>query len=268
MIILYCQDGSFGSRTNPKPGGEASDWIKANAKSGSARNEEYYGKIEDDNRRNHVEFRKKYPQLFPKVSLDRLESIEENVYSKCTYCKYDPNSGGSGGKGGNRNSSGNRKGGSGGSSARKGGSSGGSKRKGGSNRNSGGSRKGGNGGKGGNRSGNQQYENDIKNGKIPGQAGKDYPTFSLKQLEKKGFKGIQPAPADKIVANYPKQGSKGGSRRGGGSGGQRQSGGKRKSGGGGGNCPGSLEDCMASCPSDMRIFKVCVKSCSKRCAKK
>merc|ERR1712013_475542 len=78
----YCrggvQDGSFGSRTNPKPGGEPSDWIKANAKSGGARNEEYYGKIEDDNRRNHVEFRKKYPNLFPKVSLDRLESIEEN----------------------------------------------------------------------------------------------------------------------------------------------------------------------------------------------
>merc|ERR1719435_792385 len=92
----YCrggvQDGSFGSRTNPKPGGKPSDWIKANAKSGGARNEEYYGKIEDDNRRNHVEFRKKYPKLFPKVSLDRLESIEENVYSICTYCKYDPKS--------------------------------------------------------------------------------------------------------------------------------------------------------------------------------
>ena len=55
--ILTKQDGSFGSRTNPKPGGEASDWIKANAKSGAGRNEEYYGKIEDDNRRNHVEFR-------------------------------------------------------------------------------------------------------------------------------------------------------------------------------------------------------------------
>ena len=42
-------------------------------------------------------FRKKYPGLFPKVSLDRLESIEENVYSKCTYCKYDPKSGAGGG---------------------------------------------------------------------------------------------------------------------------------------------------------------------------
>ena len=31
--------------------------MKANAKSGAGRNEEYYGKIEDDNRRNHVEFR-------------------------------------------------------------------------------------------------------------------------------------------------------------------------------------------------------------------
>ena len=38
-------DGSFGSPTNPRPGGEQSDWIKKNAKSGSARNEEYYGKV-------------------------------------------------------------------------------------------------------------------------------------------------------------------------------------------------------------------------------
>ena len=65
--VFVLQDGSFGSRTNPKPGGEASDWVKKNAKSGAARNEEYYGKIEDDNRKNHVEFRKKYPSLFPKV---------------------------------------------------------------------------------------------------------------------------------------------------------------------------------------------------------
>merc|ERR1711868_255811 len=126
----YCrggvQDGSFGSRTNPKPGGEASDWIKANAKSGAARNEDYYGKIEDDNRRNHVEFRKKYPKLFPKVSLDRLEEIEENVYSICTYCKYDPKSGNNGGAKRNNN--------------------GGSTRNGGAKRNSGGRRNGGGGG--------------------------------------------------------------------------------------------------------------------------
>ena len=38
-------DGSFGSPTNPKPGGPQSDWIKKNAKSGAARNEEYYGKV-------------------------------------------------------------------------------------------------------------------------------------------------------------------------------------------------------------------------------
>merc|ERR1712227_188195 len=238
----YCrggvQDGSFGSRTNPKPGGEASDWIKANAKSGAGRNEEYYGKIEDDNRRNHVEFRKKYPKLFPKVSLDRLEEIEENVYSICTYCKYDPKSGNSGGSKSN--------------------GGGGAKRN-----NNGGSKS--NGG-GNGRSKNGQYDKDIANGKIPGQAGKDYPTFSLKQLEKKGFKGIQPAPADKIVKNYPKQNGKGGG------GGNRSSGGHRSGGSGGGgaggNCPGSLEDCMAACPSQMRVFKVCVSSCSKRCARK
>ena len=45
-------------------------------------------------------FRKKYPGLFPKVSLDRLEEIEENVYSTCTYCKYKPQKQG-GGRGGN-----------------------------------------------------------------------------------------------------------------------------------------------------------------------
>ena len=38
-------DGSFGAPTNPKAGGEQSDWIKKNAKSGAARNEEYYGKV-------------------------------------------------------------------------------------------------------------------------------------------------------------------------------------------------------------------------------
>jgi len=255
----YCrggvQDGSFGSRTNPKPGGEASDWVNKNAKSGAARNEEYYGKIEDDNRRNHVEFRKKYPKLFPKVSLDRLEAIEENVYTPCTYCKYDPKSGGGGGKksGGQRNGGGSR---------------GGNKKSGGS------SRKGGRGGNkssaaGGQRSGggnsrNSQYQKDIASGNIPGKAGQDYPTFSLKQLEKKGFKGIQPAPADKIVKNYPKQGSRNG-------GGARRSGGggsAKRTGGGGGECPGSMEDCMAACPAQVRVFKVCVASCGRRCSKK
>jgi len=262
----YCrggvQDGSFGSRTNPKPGGEASDWIKANAKSGAGRNEEYYGKIEDDNRRNHVEFRKKYPKLFPKVSLDRLEEIEENVYSKCTYCKYDPKSGGS--SGGSRNAGGGRGGQSkaSGGNRRQGASKSGGNRNGGSKR-GGGTRN----NNGGNKSKNNNYTNDITNGKIPGQAGKDYPNFSLKQLEKKGFKGIQPAPADKIVANYPKNSGRKSNNNS-----RKNNGGSNKGtsnrGGGGGNCPGSLDDCMAACPSNMRIFKVCVQSCSKRCSRK
>lgn len=248
------QDGSFGSRTNPKPGGQASDWVNKNAKSGAARNEEYYGKIEDDNRRNHVEFRKKYPQLFPKVSLDRLEAIEENVYTPCTYCKYDPKSGGGGG------------------TKRNGGNSrGGNKKSGGSSRKSG--RDGNKGSNVGQRSGggnsrNSQYQKDIASGKVPGKAGQDYPTFSLKQLEKKGFKGIQPAPADKIVQNYPKKGSRNGGgakRTGAGAGGARRTGG---GGGGGGECPGTMEDCMAACPAQVRVFKVCVASCGRRCAKK
>jgi len=94
----YCrggvQDGSFGAPTNPKKGGEPSDWIKKNAKSGAGRNEEYYGKIEDDNRRNHEEFRDTYPGLFPEEifgeNLVRLRSIEKENYKHCTYCKYEP----------------------------------------------------------------------------------------------------------------------------------------------------------------------------------
>ena len=44
-------DGSFGAETNPKAGGPQSDWIKKNAKSGGARNEEYYGKVLQDGRK-------------------------------------------------------------------------------------------------------------------------------------------------------------------------------------------------------------------------
>ena len=106
-------DGSHGSPTNPKPGGKQSDWIKKNAKSGGARNEEYYGKIEDDNRKAHVKFRKENPIFYEQIPvlLPRLEAIEKNVYEPCTYCKYDPaaedsNSGSSGKKKGNGRSSG------------------------------------------------------------------------------------------------------------------------------------------------------------------
>ena len=87
-------DGSFGSPTNPKPGGPQSDWVKKNAKSGGARNEDYYKKIEDDNRAAHVKFRKENPIFYEQIPelLPRLEKIENNVYSNCTYCTYDPKS--------------------------------------------------------------------------------------------------------------------------------------------------------------------------------
>ena len=202
-----------------------------------------------------MEFRKKYPALFPKVSLDRLEEIEETNYSKCTYCKYDPKSGGGGG-GGSSRSKGPKRGGAGDRSGGSGRKSGGAKVRGGGNRRQGG---------GGRGKANSQYQSQIKNGKIPGSAGKDYPNFSLKQLEKKGFSGIQPAPEDLIPKNYPKQnGGRGGQKSGGQRSGGQRSGGQKKSGG---NCPGSLDTCMSACPSDVRVFKVCVKSCSNRCAK-
>ena len=108
-------DGSFGSPTNPKPGSPQSDWIKKNAKSGGERNEEYYGKIEDDNRRAHVKFRKENPIFYEQIPVlkPRLEAIEKNVYEPCTYCKYKPedeegsDSGSSGKKSGNRRNGGN-----------------------------------------------------------------------------------------------------------------------------------------------------------------
>ena len=40
------------------------------------------------------------------------------------------------------------------------------------------------------------------------------------------------------------------------------------SGGESGGCPGSLEDCIAACPSEVRVFKVCSANCGKRCKKK
>jgi len=85
-------DGSFGSPTNPKPGGEQSQWVKDNAQSGGGRNKEYYGKIEDDNRQAHVKFRKNNPIFYEQIPelLPRLEKIENNAYKPCTYCKYDP----------------------------------------------------------------------------------------------------------------------------------------------------------------------------------
>merc|ERR1719397_1284565 len=88
-------------------------------------------------------------------------------------------------------------------------------------------------------------------------AGKDYPTFSLSSLSKKGnFKDIKAAPADKIPKDYPKNSISGG-------GGSSQ---KKGSSGGDGACPGSLDECMDACPSSDRVFKLCVASCSKRCA--
>ena len=34
-----------------------------------------------------------------------------------------------------------------------------------------------------------------------------------------------------------------------------------------GGCPGSLEDCIAACPAEVRVFKVCSANCGKRCKK-
>ena len=107
------------------------------------------------------------------VLLPRLEAIEKNVYDPCTYCKYKPGEeeGGAGGKKGG--GAGGKRGGGGG---RKTGGGGGKKNGGG-----GGKKSGGSGG-----GGSSAYSADIAAGKIPGQAGQDYPAFSLAALGKKG----------------------------------------------------------------------------------
>ena len=41
------------------------------------------------------------------------------------------------------------------------------------------------------------------------------------------------------------------------------------SAGGSGGCPGSLEDCVAACPSRVaRVYTVCVDNCGRVCSKK
>ena len=100
----YCSSGPSGQaaslgaaldNTAGKTGGTQSDWVKQNAKSGAARDEEYYGQIEDDNRKAHVESRVDDPRNDLQELLPRVESIEKTVYEPCTYCKYDPETGSS-----------------------------------------------------------------------------------------------------------------------------------------------------------------------------
>jgi len=252
----YCrggvQDGSFGSPTNPKAGGKQSKWIKANAKSGSARNEEYYGKIEDDNLRAHKKFRKDNPIFYEQIPvlLPRLREIEKNVYTPCTYCK-EPLDGEDGGGGAAKSKGGKPRGGSRGKGSKKGG---GSRRD--RPRSSGGTKS----------KGNSNFLKEIAAGRIPGKPGKDYPTHSLSK-----FKGAKPAPPDKIPKNYPKNGGRksgGGRRSGGGGAGGRKGGGNGGRKSGGGDCPGSMEQCIDVCPSEKRVYRSCVASCGRRCAKK
>ncbi len=74
---------------------------------------------------------------------------------------------------------------------------------------------------------------------------------------------IKLAPADKIPKDYPKP-TKGGAQ--GGSGAvQGGDSGAIEGEGIGGGCPGSLEECMASCPSELKIFQACAASCGNRC---
>jgi len=153
---------------------------------------------------------------------------------------------------------GSRRGSQGGSNG-SGGSQGGSRGSGGSKRNNGGSRRGSESPRGG---GNTKYQDEIKQGKIPGVAGKDYPTNSINSVRKQ-YPGIKPAPKDKITKDYPLKGKSGNRRKSN----QTQPNNRTNSSNAKG-CPGNLSDCMASCPSDIKVFKACVASCGRRCRRK
>eukprot|EP00088_Acartia_fossae_P069055 TRINITY_DN8914_c0_g1_i3.p1 TRINITY_DN8914_c0_g1~~TRINITY_DN8914_c0_g1_i3.p1 ORF type:complete len:341 (+),score=67.16 TRINITY_DN8914_c0_g1_i3:49-1023(+) len=237
----YCRsgfwDGSFGAPSNPRPGQEPSQWIKDNAAKFRT------GTKENPNPNN----------VNTGGQSDRKQATSSGGSRKA---------GGGGGKG----------------SRRSGGGQGSSRRSGGVGAAAGG-RKSSEAPRGGGK--NSQYEDQIKAGRIPGEAGKDYPTNSIKSLRNK-YPGIEAAPKDKIPKNYParKQGGSNGHRPAGG--GRDSSGGRRSNGNRGGNsgqnrasggqsgkgCPGSLDDCMASCPSEIKVFKACVASCGRRCRKK
>jgi len=228
----YCrggvQDGSFGSPTNPKAGGEQSDWIKKNAKSGGSRNEEYYGQIEDDNRKAHVKFRKDNPIFYEQIPvlLPRLEKIEKNVYEPCTYCKYDPKSDGEYqglverlSNAAAQSTGNNSHGQNNGRNA--------NKRKGNTGRN---------------RNQKRPSGQNTRNGKRPARK-----PGNNTNRRKNGNSGSRQGQQGSGKANA------------------RTKSGNRKSGGGG--CPGgSAEKCMDSCPSDSaQLLGACVKVCSKRC---
>ena len=139
--------------------------------------------------------------------------------------------------------------------------------------------KGGNGGNGNqaprNNKASADYKAQIAQGKIPGNAGKDYPANSLHALRKRpGFENIEMAPDHLITPDYPGLGgskSQAQSKRPGGGvappRGQNQGGGGA-SGGNGGYCPGgSLQECIRFCPSDESgaEFSSCVSDCGTSC---
>jgi len=111
---------------------------------------------------------------------------------------------------------------------------------------------------------NSQYQDQINKGQIPGVAGKDYPTNSISSVRNK-YPGIKAAPKDKIPQNYPSGNQ---SPRRNGQNKKKQQGQSGQNRGGAGGCPGNLEDCMAACPSNIKVFQACVASCGRRCRRK
>lgn len=76
---------------NCSPEGYCSQGLFLDIKSNAVKNDEYYGKIEDENREGHVESRKDDPlfQQRPDLLAD-VQAVENTVYQPCTYCNYEP----------------------------------------------------------------------------------------------------------------------------------------------------------------------------------
>lgn len=216
---------------------------------------------------------------------DDLDGLRKNIpgepgkdypiFSTNILCKINPRQCGGGGGGGNGNGRKN-----GGSAAAAGGNgrngNGGQKRKNGANN---GQRQQINNNQDRSNKANADFQAQIKEGKIPGRPGQDYPVASLAAFRKRpGFENIELAPDHLITPDYPglgKTGSSGNGKRPNAAGTPRRAPAASNGGQNGGRqngqqsyCPGSsIEECIRFCPSDESgsEYAACVTECGQNC---
>lgn len=206
------------------------------------------------------------------IGQDDLDGLRKNIpgepgkdypiFSTNILCKINPRQCGGGGGGGGNNGGNGRKNGNG--NGRNG-----QQKKNGGNRQQ--QQQGGSNNQGRANKSNADFQAQIKEGKIPGRPGQDYPVASLAAFRKRpGFENIELAPDHLITPDYPGLG------KGSGSGGKRPNAAasprRAPNQNGGGNsqsyCPGSsIEECIRFCPSDESgsEYAACVTECGQNC---